>query len=251
LYFGSSPEILSENRIRKVISIAKERRPGKVLDVGCGAGDIGVLAKAVLITCDVYGVDISGDAVAKARSRGIISFLCNVDEQPLPFQDSFFDLVICGEIIEHLFDPDHLLDEVHRVLKPNGAAVFTTPNLAAWYNRIALLIGYQPFHTSPSPRFGCVGMPLASPEAHGQHIRVFTFRALKELLRLHGFVVLEQYGAYRSLTDPKGSHHPYRSLRLPYMVVGRVLCRRPSLADHLIFVVAKTSDLGSHRDANS
>jgi methionine biosynthesis protein MetW len=236
-YFGSTPEILTEERIKKVIDIVSRRAPRALLDVGCGTGDIAMLIKSEMPDCQVSGVDISDEAVAKANNRGITARVCNLDEQPIPFDKASFDLVICGEVIEHLLDPDRLLDEVHRVLRPGGTAVFTTPNLAAWYNRLALLLGFQPFHTSPSMRFGCAGMPFSSPEAHGQHIRVFTLRALVQLLRLHSFEITEQCGAYRSLTDPKGQYHRYRSFRYPYLILGRILSKRPSLADHLILAV--------------
>ena len=47
-------------------------------------------------------------------------------------------------MIEHLYNPDHMLEECRRVLKPGGLLIISTPNLQAWYNRILFLFGVQP-----------------------------------------------------------------------------------------------------------
>jgi len=59
-----------------------------------------------------------------------------VSVEKFPFSDNYFDTVFAGEIIEHLYNPDHLLAETYRVLKPKGIFVLTPPNLASIHNRI-------------------------------------------------------------------------------------------------------------------
>jgi SAM-dependent methyltransferase len=116
---------------------------------------------------------------------------CDHNRSPLPFEDRAFDAIFCGEIIEHLVDPDHLLDEIARTLTPDGICVLTTPNLASWVNRIALLLGWQPFYTSVSLRYE-VGRPrfLVSDYGCRDHLRLFTLPALRKLLMLHNFDIL-------------------------------------------------------------
>ncbi len=158
-----------------------------ILDIGCGEGDLGVLIRQRLPQVKVAGIDISQKAADKASKRGIDGRCVNVSEERLPFSDSAFDAVICGEVIEHLFDPDHLLDEASRVLKDRGLLIITTPNLASWYNRVALLFGYQPFFTEVSTRNG-YGHALPFWLNAG-HLRLFTLKALKEILVSHGFKI--------------------------------------------------------------
>lgn len=65
-------------------------------------------------------------------------------EEGLPFGNESFDVVWCTEVIEHLYEPKYLLDEVERVLKPKGVALLTTPNSGWWFYRISRLWGWTP-----------------------------------------------------------------------------------------------------------
>ena len=122
------------------------------MDIGCGDGNFTVLMAKSLRAKEVYGVDISEKGVEMAKRKGVKAFKVDVDEENLPFNDNYFDVVTALEVIEHLFDPDHFLEEVYRVLKPNCIFVLSTPNLASIHNRIALLLGYQPFPMGVSAR---------------------------------------------------------------------------------------------------
>jgi len=176
-----------EDRHRKILKIFSKYKFNRILDVGCGDGNFTALISKVCKAKEVYGVDISEKGVEMAKKNGIKALRVDIDEENLPFKDNYFDAVLSLEVIEHLYDPDHLLDEVYRVLKPNGIFVLTTPNLASLYNRIALLFGYQPFYTNVSLRKSYGHIPfieniyrkkgiVPSPD----HIRLFTVKSLKE-----------------------------------------------------------------------
>jgi 2-polyprenyl-3-methyl-5-hydroxy-6-metoxy-1,4-benzoquinol methylase len=94
--------------------------------------------------------------------------------------DMFFGVVYCGELIEHVFNPDKVIRDIYRVLKNGGLAIITTPNLACWYNRIAMLLGYQPFHYSATlENFDASCFPLLRKgSVSGRaHIRTMTYKA--------------------------------------------------------------------------
>jgi 2-polyprenyl-3-methyl-5-hydroxy-6-metoxy-1,4-benzoquinol methylase len=170
-----------------------------------------------------------------AKEKGIKACQLDIDEEKFPFEDESFDIIYCGEIIEHLFNPDRLLEEIRRTLKPGGRCIITTPNLAGWSNRLALLLGYQPFATSVSPEHEGAGkLMLKGDEGQWGHIRVFTIRALKELLKIHSFKIIQTAGCPVSINTSSSG-----------LLVGgikdfdKVISIFPSLASRVIVVVQK------------
>ena len=85
----------------------------------------------------------------KKRSKEIFSGRnihfcdCDVDEG-IPFDDSFFDVVTCIAVLEHVFNPPNVLNEISRVLKLGGILIVQVPNIAWLPYRIQLLFGKLP-----------------------------------------------------------------------------------------------------------
>jgi methionine biosynthesis protein MetW len=224
---------LAEPRIVRCIGLFRKLRGDRLLDVGCGDGAITLALKEAMNAQAAFGVEIAQEGVAAARQRGIESVQLDVDQDDLPFSDSFFDAAYCGEVIEHVFDTDHLLVELSRVLKPGGVCVLTTPNLAGWANRFALLLGFQPYPTAVSPKHEGAGKLLFTGE-EGQwgHIRVLTLRALKELVGQCSLRIESVRGCPVTI---KTNHWLVPALR----VVDTVLAKWPSLANRVILVLRK------------
>jgi hypothetical protein len=86
-----------------------------------------------------------------------------------------------------------MLDDIKRVLKPGGWLFITTPNLGSWFNRFSLLFGFQPVYTEVSTRANA-GHMINLPGQPAGHIRMFTLRALKELVKREGFMIEESFG---------------------------------------------------------
>jgi SAM-dependent methyltransferase len=189
---GQEPTRISfsaQNRLEESLELIKQQCPRKVLDIGCGDGFFSERIQEATGAC-VCGLDISLEATEKARTRGIDARQCDLDEG-ICYESESFALVFCGEVLEHVFDPDFLLDEIHRVLIPGGFLVLSTPNLAAWYNRILLLFGVQPIFTDTSTR-KTLGRHLALFGQGSQpvgHLRVYTLAALRDILRERGFSI--------------------------------------------------------------
>ncbi len=146
-YAGLAPE----PRFERILRLAGKLRSTRLLDIGCGDGSFTVLLREALGTPATDGIEIAPEAVDALVKKGIRAHRVDIDNAPFPFAAATFDVIYCGEVIEHLFNPDHLLREIYRVLQPGGSAIITTPNLAGWPNRLALLLGYQPFATAVSP----------------------------------------------------------------------------------------------------
>jgi SAM-dependent methyltransferase len=115
--------------------------PGRrVLDLGCRDG---ALTRAYAEGNDVVGVDADKEALAEAQKLGIETRWADLDE-PLPFEDGSFDVVVAGELLEHLRDPGRLVAEARRVLRPGGTFVASVPNAYRLKNRLRFLAGRKP-----------------------------------------------------------------------------------------------------------
>lgn len=163
----------------------------RYLDIGCADGRVAKKIGSILGAKEIFGVDISKELVKKAKKEGIRAKVVAVGDEPLPFENSFFDFITMFELIEHLFDPDFALEEINRVLKKGGYLLLSTPNLSYWMNRITFLFGYKPYGVDLSTKY-ILGEPGSIKEAKmAGHIRVFNLKALFQILRLYGFTIIE------------------------------------------------------------
>ena len=182
---GFSEDALFSHVLKQFLPVPNSR----LLDIGCLEGIKTVLAREVVQASETYGIDFIENRFAEAEARGIHTQCIDLNnELPLRFSSEYFDVILCSEVIEHLFSPDDLMDEIARLLRPGGYAIITTPNLACWKNRLVMLFGWQPFYTEISTR-ARYGNPLAPAGLPSGHIRLFTQRALCELARASGLQV--------------------------------------------------------------
>jgi len=199
----STAEELDRQRVaRKVITdlAAKATGPLTILDTGCGDGSfLDRLARSLDRPQTHYiGVDYSEYQLAKAKALPYEFHQCDLGVG-IPLPDASVDIVHAAEVIEHLVNPDLLLTEAFRILRPGGHVVITTPNLHAWFNRIVFVFGIQPIFHETSTRSTQVGAgPLGRLKTDVRpvgHLRLFNRTALVDLLRLSGFQPLRVRGA--------------------------------------------------------
>jgi 2-polyprenyl-3-methyl-5-hydroxy-6-metoxy-1,4-benzoquinol methylase len=98
-----------------------------VLDAGCGVG-YGLEVLATAGAASVTGVDIDEGAVERARERRVAGEILTGDLRKLPFEDESFDVVVCFETIHHVADGERALGELHRVLRPGGLLLISSPS---------------------------------------------------------------------------------------------------------------------------
>jgi ubiquinone/menaquinone biosynthesis C-methylase UbiE len=113
-----------------------------VLDVGCGAGvDLARFARG---GAEVTGVDVSESAIGLARKnfeqQGLRGRFEVANGEQLPFRDASFDLVFAHGVVQYTANPQRLVDECHRVLKPGGAAIVQVYNRISWLNVLSKLM---------------------------------------------------------------------------------------------------------------
>lgn len=111
----------------------------RVLDLGCRDGS---LTQYYIVGNTVTGVDIDPRALTLAQERLGISTLClDLNCAQLPFADVSFEVIIAGELLEHLVNPVGVVHEIQRVLVPGGAFIGSVPNSFHWHARLAFLRG--------------------------------------------------------------------------------------------------------------
>jgi len=183
--YGSGREIhlINNPRISRMVALVNglNLKGKKILDFGCLDGTF--LSYLDKRNNEFYGVDASDFAVKESRKKGIkVTQYFFDDSKPLPYKDSTFDLIVLGEVIEHIYNTDFLLQELHRVLKNKGLLLISTPNIASFGRRASLLLGINPIiETSPN-----------DADSSG-HIRYFTFQSLRDLVQKHFFKEISSF----------------------------------------------------------
>ena len=159
-----------------------------VLDVGCGEGIITKYASSK--AKKVLALDTSPNAIDVARdfSSSFNIEYCVGDIFTIHFTDNTFDCVIFTEIIEHLSDPVRHLKEIHRILKPNGYLIISTPN-ALSYNRIGnyLLSFWFGNKKKMAEYTAAIDREERGTGTDLDHIFCWTFDTLYRLLSRNGF----------------------------------------------------------------
>ncbi len=145
--------------------------PGRLLDVGCATGAF--LWAMQKRNWEVYGVEISQSAVMVARNRYQLEVFHGT-LQEAAFPTEFFDVVTMWDVLEHLHDLQNSLQEVYRILKPNGLFLARVPN----------------FSSLDAKWFKSNWAGLDAP----RHLYVFTPQTLTKLVEKNGFSVRERSG---------------------------------------------------------
>lgn len=101
----------------------------KVLEVGAGGGDTLVYIKEQKLAAEVVGIDIFDLPGTNQQHPQIDRFIIvDIEKSDLDFPPGYFDVILCGDVIEHLVDPWATIKKLSRYLKTDGLFVISTPN---------------------------------------------------------------------------------------------------------------------------
>ena len=167
----------TEANLSHTLILEEVGRDKTVLDVGCATG---YLAEALVMNgCTVSGIEYAEDAAEVARPH--LAELVVRDLNEVDLADAFpgrtYDVIVFGDVLEHLIDPLRVLKSASKVLAPGGSIVISVPNVAHGSVRLALLAGEWNY----SER-GILDET---------HLKFFTYETLNALVNDAGFVIEE------------------------------------------------------------
>jgi 2-polyprenyl-6-hydroxyphenyl methylase / 3-demethylubiquinone-9 3-methyltransferase len=180
-----------------------------LVDLGCGGG---LLATHVAAYRHI-GVDLSARSLRHAARHGVLSI--QADAAALPLRDGTADVVVAGEVFEHVVDLPAVVSEIARVLRPGGTLVFDTINDTLWA-RLSLVIVGERVPGGPPPRIHDPALfvrPRRLADLLGRHGFRVQVRGLRPSVRDYLAFILGRRESVRML--------PTRSLASLYQGVGR------------------------------
>jgi 2-polyprenyl-3-methyl-5-hydroxy-6-metoxy-1,4-benzoquinol methylase len=145
----------------------------RVLDVGCSTGYLAERLQQRGAT--VVGLDMDERSAELARRFCTDVLVGDIETMELPFEAASFDAIVCGDLIEHMRDPQAMLARLRPLLRPGGRLALSTPNIANWAMRLSLLFG----------RFRYTEWGILDKT----HTHFFTRKTLRECLEAAGYRV--------------------------------------------------------------
>lgn len=161
--------VQTKKRYHRMKSLVENSGDKIILDIGAGQIPIsrGIKSKKTIIL----------DGIKKYKP----DICCNINKG-IPLKDNSIDIVLAGEIIEHLFSPFKFIREIHRILKKGGVLILSTPNTCSFINRIKMLLGDLPAYCAE---------PL-DDESFERHIADFNLPVLIKILEGSGFKIAKK-----------------------------------------------------------
>jgi len=178
----------------ELVRTAVQRLGGgaRILDLGCGQGHITSKLREALPEAEIAGLDYSISAITYANKKfpGIDFIVASAYQ--CPYRPSYFDIVLCNNLWEHVPDPLLLLSKIGRVMNPRGFLIISTPSRYRWGNLVNVIRG----------------KPIQFMSEH--HVTEYSVGQVIEQLRYGGFEVLRCYSK------------PYKSENLKFEVAKKL-----------------------------
>lgn len=199
----------------------------KAVDVGCGSGFYTDLCRN--IGNQIVGIDITSQVYA-ARERSLN--VCQGNVEVLPFPKEIFSLALSIEVVEHLLQPELMIKEICRVLKPGGTLIITTPNYGYWALRLLYLFGCPPVGLETRFYSGWLQRRAGpfTPPWRDPHIRLFTPSILRRFLDENGFEIEFVRSSFVAFPSGLAPYLPF-VIGLPLRVIGKLIGNLNFLGD--------------------
>jgi SAM-dependent methyltransferase len=208
------------NRIVSTLELIPDKKNGNLLEIGANPYFLTLLIKkyknydCFLInyfgeTCNISSQKIEN---MKYGETHIFNFQnINIEKETLPFPDKYFDVVIYGEVLEHLTEnPIYSLYNIYRVLKDDGILIISTPNVFRYQNLKKILIDKKISIYDPYSSYGI----------YGRHNREYSMYEIQDILERTGFSIINKKTLYAK--DKKGFNKIFSKL-IEFFQLGEYL----------------------------
>jgi ubiquinone/menaquinone biosynthesis C-methylase UbiE len=167
-------------RIRTSITFADINDDSVLLDIGCNTGHLLKTIRELNSRCECWGTDIE----PKIMTLQIAKCKFQVaDARSLPFPVDYFNIVFALDTLEHIKDVDAAIEEIYRVLMPNGIAILSGPT-ESWFYKLCRFVQFGQFKKNSSSD---------KPSFRGEiDFHFHTVYDLEERFTAHGFRQLKQ-----------------------------------------------------------
>lgn len=167
--------LIEKIRVCEVLNLLATSDEDKILDIGCGAGNIIEHFKKGKL----FGIDLSKDLlmIASQKKYKVPLSLIQCFGEKLPFKSHIFDKVYCSEVIEHIKEPYSVIEEAYRVLNTDGFFVLSIPN-EKFINFVKMILRW--FYIDKL--INSISTYKFAIDMIGEwHIHTFNFKSTKEL----------------------------------------------------------------------
>lgn len=180
----------------------------KILDLGCGQGHITYKIREALAEAEVSGLDYSISAIEYANHLFPNIDFAVGDAYDCPYKESYFDIVVCNNLWEHVPDPLFLLSRITNILKPHGFLILSTPSRYRLGNIVRILMGKPvTFMSQHHVTEYSVGQVLEQLGYGGFQVTKFFSKPIKKASLLKTVVT----GIFSTLLSVTRTHHQLES----------------------------------------
>ena len=157
--------------------LPKEQTFESVLDVGCGEGINLEYLKKYKGAKKVDGIEVNSEIAKKAQER--VDYIINqsIEDPELELPKEEYDLILCLDVLEHLYDPWNVLKKLEGCLKPNGIIVSSIPNIQHWNVILHILRGRWDYKDAGF--------------WDNTHLRFFTNNSIRKMVHQAGLAIIK------------------------------------------------------------
>ena len=158
-------------RIQTLMELVGDMKGKIVLDLGASIITLSKKIKAKkIITLDI-------------SDKKEMTIKCDLNEDKIPLKENSIDIILAGELIEHIPHTLFFLSECKRILKKNGHLILSTPNISSLVDRIRMLFGALPGQ--------CARYSHEGKDDYDTHVRDFNLKEITKALELSGMKIIE------------------------------------------------------------